>query len=143
MRFLLAGILAILPLTAQAESLVFMNAGESDSESVAPLSDTEQYCDSHSPEDEVAFCRNPYSPASPTNFEALIGPSIHVQGRRDVMLYDPRFPGMVGASEGGAGKLGFTNDRYDDDIGVSTARNVWRMPAAASGWPPYTYGNRN
>jgi hypothetical protein len=141
MRFLLAGILAILPLTAQAESLVFMNAGESDSESVTTLSDTQQYCNSHSPEDEVAFCRNPYSPASPTNFLALIGPYIYVQGQRDIILYDPHFPVMFEVREGGTGKLDFTNDRYE--AGVPTTRDSWRIPATTPDWPPYTYGGRN
>ena len=141
MRFLLAGILAILPLTAQAESLAFMNAGEPDSEPVATLSDTENYCTSQSAEDEGGFCRNPYSPALPTNFEALFGPSIHVQGPWGVILYDPRFLGIFEVNKATGGKPGFTTDRYD--AGGSTAKNLGRMPAAIAGWSTHMYRNRN
>ena len=142
MRFLLAGILAILPLATPAESFASMNAGESDSESVAPSSDSEQYCDVYRPEDAGGSCRNPYSPASPTNFEALIGPYLQVQGRRDVMLYDSRFlNGMIDMREGGTSKLGTANDQYEDSI--SPMRNIWRMPGATPGWSIHTYGGRN
>ena len=141
MRFLLAGILAILPLTAQAESLVFMNDGEPDSEPVATLSDTENYCTSQSPEDEGGFCRNPYSRGSSTNFETLIGPSIHVQSPWGVILYDPRFLGIFEVNEAGAGKPGFTTDRYE--AGGSTAKKFGRMAAATAGWSTHMYGSRN
>lgn len=141
MRFLLAVILAILPLTAQTESLAFMDTGESDSESAATLSDTEQYCNLLNPEDELGFCRNPYSPASPTNFLAVIGPYSYVQEQRDIILYDPHFPDMFEVRKGEAGKLDFTNDRYE--AGVPTTSDSWRIPAATPGWLPYTYRDRN
>lgn len=141
MRFLLAGILAILPLTAQTESLAFMDTGESDSESAATRPDTEQYCHLLGLEDELGFCRNPYSPASPTNFLALIGPYRYVQEQRDIILYSPRFPGMFAVREGGAGTRDFTNDRYE--AGLPTASDSWRIPAATPIWSPYPYGGRN
>ena len=141
MRLLLAGILTILLLTTQTESLAFMGISESDSESAATLSDTEQHCNVPAPEDDLGFCRNPYSPASPTNFLTLIGPYVYVQGQRDVILHDPRFPGIFEVHEGGAGKLDFPNDRYE--AGVPIASDSWRIPAATPGWPPYTYGGRN
>ena len=74
MRFLLAGILVILPLATQAEPFAFMSAGHPDSQSVATSSDTEWSCDVSRPEGAGGSCGNPYSPASPTNCEALIGP---------------------------------------------------------------------
>jgi len=141
MRFLLAGILTILPLTAQTESFAFMDIGDSDSESAATRPDTEQYCHLLGLEDELGFCRNPYSPASSTNFLALIGPYISVQERRDTILYEPRFHGLFEVREGGAGKLDFTNDQ--SEAGVPTARDAWQIPAATLDWPPYTYGGRN
>ena len=141
MRLLLAGILAILLLTAQTESLAFMDIGESDSESAATLSDTEQYCDLPGPEDELGFCRNPYSPASPTNFLTLIGPYVYVQGQRDAILHDHPFPGMFEVREGEAGKLDIPNDRYEAD--VPTAGDSRRIPVTTPGWPPYAYGGRN
>jgi len=144
MRLLLASILPILLLTAQTESLAFMDTGESDSEPAATLSDTEQYCNLPGPEDdedELGGCLNPYSPASPTNFLTLIGPYIYVQGQPDVILHGPPFPGMFEAREGGASKLDFPNDRYEVD--VPTTGDSWRIPAATPGWPPYAYGGRN
>jgi hypothetical protein len=141
MRLLLAGILAILPLTATTESLACMDIGESDSESAATRSDTEQYCNLPDPEDELGFWSNPYSPASPTIFLTLIGPYIYLREQRDLILHDPHFSGLFEMREGEAGKLDFTNDRYE--AGVSTASDSWRLPAATPGWPPYTYGGRN
>ena len=141
MRFVLAGILAILPLTAQTESLAFMDIGESDSESAAPLANTEHECNVLGPEDEVGFCRSPYNPASPTNFLTLIGPYSDVQAQRDLVLHESRFPGLVEVPEGGAGKRDLTNDRYE--TGVSSTLDSWRIPATTPGWPPYGYGGRN
>jgi hypothetical protein len=141
MRFLLAGILAILPLTAQAESSVSTNAVESDADSVATPSDTEYYCHPHNPIDEVRFCSNPYSPASPTNFEALIGPYLYVQGRGDVILYDPRFPSMFDFKEEGLHSLGSVHNR--DLAGLPSGRGFPRMPAATPAWSTVTHDDRN
>jgi hypothetical protein len=141
MRFLLAGILAILPLTAQAESPVSTNAVESDADSVAPPSDTEYHCHPHNPIDEVRFCGNLYSPASPTNFEALIGPYLYVQGRGDIILYDPHLPSMFNVNEEGLHSLGSVHNR--DLAGLSSRRGFSQMPTASPAWSTVTHDGRN
>lgn len=86
-KLLLAGIFILLPHIAQAESLTCAHAEESSL--AADPSEAEQYADPHG-FIEFGLSPNPYSPASPTNFEALIGPYLNVQGQRDIVLYDTR-----------------------------------------------------
>ena len=74
MRILLAGILILLPLIAQAEPLDCLGVEIERCVDPSSLIELEVY-------------QNPYSPASPTNFEALIGPYLYVQGRQGNVLY--------------------------------------------------------
>lgn len=89
MRFLLAGILGLLPFTTHAASSDCPHIVEPGSATATDCSATESPVVSPSPEGEVWFSGNPYSPASPTNFELLIGPYLAVQGREGIVLYTP------------------------------------------------------
>lgn len=141
MRFLLTVIFPVFPLASHAELLYVLHSSPSAPNVRADSADAWNEADMDDALKELSPYGNPYAPASPTNLEALIGPYILVQGRRDVILYDPRFPDMFEESEGGAGRPGLTNDRYE--VGVATARNAWRMPAATPGWSTQTYGGRH
>lgn len=87
-KLLLAGIFILLPHIAQAESLTCAHAEESSL--AADPSEAEHHANPH-PFFELGLYPNPYSPASPTNFEALIGPYLYIQGQRDIVLYDTRY----------------------------------------------------
>jgi hypothetical protein len=115
MRFLLAGILALLPLNTQAASSDCMNIAEPGSCAEADLSNAELQVDPHSLADDVSFSGNAYSPASPTNFEPFIGPYLSIQGQRSIILYDPRSPNTTTAKDSGQhsfGVPGWHQDRY-------------------------------
>ncbi|MGE0470130.1 MAG: hypothetical protein Nkreftii_001894 [Candidatus Nitrospira kreftii] len=90
MRFLLAGILGLLPLTIHAASPDCPHIVEPGSATATDRSTTESPVVSPSLEGEVRFSGNPYSPASPTNFEPLIGPYLYVQGQEGIVLYTSR-----------------------------------------------------
>ena len=70
-KLLLAGILILLPHIAQAESLTCAHAEESEPSLAADPFEAEHHADPH-PFFEPGLYPNPYSPGSPTNFEALI-----------------------------------------------------------------------
>lgn len=106
MRFLLAGILALLPLNTQAASSDCMNIAEPGSCAEADLSNAELQVAPHSLADELRFSGNPYSPASPTNFEPFIGPYLSIQGQRSIILYDPRSPDTTTANDSGQDSFG-------------------------------------
>lgn len=79
MKLLLAGVLALLPLTAQAESLGNLSASEFDPNSVANPTGAGNPSDPDSVINELGPYGNPYSPTSATNFEAITA----------LPLYDP------------------------------------------------------
>jgi hypothetical protein len=87
MRFLLAGILILLPHITHAESPNCTQVEASSSNRAADPSDAEHDAASHR-FIEFGLSLNPYRPASPTNFEVIIGPYLHVQGRQGIILYD-------------------------------------------------------
>jgi hypothetical protein len=89
MRLLLVGILAFLPLTAQAENIDNLSANESDpSPVVDPFSaKTSDYPDRII--NGLGLYGSPYSPASATNFEATTALSRYDQSRQSSNLYDP------------------------------------------------------
>jgi hypothetical protein len=98
MRFLLAGILVILPSIAQAQSLDCANLDQVEPCLKADSTDAELHGDPHSPI-ELGPYPNPYSPTSPTNFEAFLEPYLFVQGREGIILYAPRFPSRFDVSD--------------------------------------------
>jgi hypothetical protein len=96
MRVLLAAILTFLPVVAQGKSFAGMGNDEPDSHLQTDLLPADQ------PgvlTDEFWLSGNPYSPASPTNFEAFLEPYLFVQGREGIMLYDPRSPSTFTVSD--------------------------------------------
>ena len=101
-KLLLAGILILLPHIAQAESLTCAHAEESEPSLAADPFEAEHHADPH-PFFEPGLYPNPYSPASPTNFEALIGPYLYVQGQRDRVLYDARSNNLLDVYDHGYG----------------------------------------
>ena len=113
MRYLLAGILTLLPLAAQAESLVDTGADRAESPPLADLSDTTSRI---SLADVVGSSNNPYDPASPTNFETFIGPYLYVQGKTGVILYNPLSRGTADVT--GGGRRGLLDDRYPTSLTI-------------------------
>jgi hypothetical protein len=94
MKLLLAGVLALLPLTAQAESLGNLSANEFDPNSVANLAGAGIPNDPDSVINDVGPYGNPYSPSSATNFEAITALPLYDrdgndQGWLSTNLYDP------------------------------------------------------
>jgi hypothetical protein len=89
MRLLLVGILAFLPLTAQAENIDNLSANESDPSPVVDpfIAKTPDYPDRVI--NGLGLYDNPYSPASATNFEAIPASSRYDQGRLSTNLYNP------------------------------------------------------
>lgn len=89
MRLLLVGILAFLPLTAQAENIDNLSTNESDPSPVVDPFSVKNLGDPNSVINELGLYGNPYSPASATNFEAITALSRYDQGRQSTKLYDP------------------------------------------------------
>jgi hypothetical protein len=89
MRLLLAGILAFLPLTAQAENIDNLSANESDPSPVVDSFSAKNLGDPNSVINELGLYGNPYSPTSATNFEAFTALSRYDQGRQSTTLYNP------------------------------------------------------
>jgi len=89
MKLLLAGILVLLPLTAQAEYSDDLRSNESDPNSVAEFFGAENPDDPDSATNKFGPYVNPYSPTSATNFEAITAPFLYDQGRLSASLYDP------------------------------------------------------
>jgi hypothetical protein len=89
MRLLLIGILAFLPLTAQAENIKNLSANEPDPSPVADPFSTMGPDDPDSVINEVGPYGNPYSPASATNFEAFATPSLNGQAQQNTKPYYP------------------------------------------------------
>lgn len=90
MRLLLACILALLPLIAQAEYPDNLSTKE-----LNPSPETDPF-GAQSPDDADSTLTewrgpygNPYSPASLTNFEALPAPSLYNPGDLNTNLYSP------------------------------------------------------
>lgn len=89
MRLLLAGILAFLPLTAQAKNIDNLSANEPASSPVVDPFSVKNLGDPDSVINELGLYGNPYSPASATNFETITTLSRYDQGRQNTKLYDP------------------------------------------------------
>jgi hypothetical protein len=89
MRLLLVGILAFLPLTAQAENIDYLSTNESDPIPVVDPFSVKNLGDPNSVINESGLYGNPYSPASATNFEAFATPPPYGQGRQNTKHYDP------------------------------------------------------
>lgn len=101
-KLLLAGIFSLLPLNVHAEPPGCTQAKESESSRAADPSAAEHHADPQSVF-EFGLNPNPYHPASPTNFEALIGPYLYVQGQRDRVLYDARSNNLLDVYDHGYG----------------------------------------
>lgn len=89
MRLLLACVLALLPMAAQAENIDKLGANESDQ-----MSGTEPFIaknsdDPNSAINELGLYGNPYNPASATNFEALPESSMYDPGQLNTNFYNP------------------------------------------------------
>lgn len=125
MRFLLAGILGLLPLNTQAASYDSAHIGEPNSSAVTDPSDTRHPVEPPSLDDEVGLRVNPYSPLSPTNFEALGGPYLYVQGREGTILYDPNLPNPT---------------KVNDAAAVSSTESLSRIPLTTTGPHKDMYG---
>jgi len=89
MRLLLVGILAFLPLTAQADNIDNLSANESDPSPVVDPFSVKNLGDPNSVSNELGLYGNSYSPASAINFEAITALSRHDQGRQNAKIYDP------------------------------------------------------
>ena len=89
MRLLLVGILAFLPLTAQAENIDNPGANESDPGPVFDPFSVKNLSDPNSVISEFGLYDNPYNPASATNFEAITALSSYDQARQSTTLYNP------------------------------------------------------
>gem|GEM_PF-6039580 len=128
MRFLLAGILILLPHITQAESPNCTQVEESPSNRATDHSDAEDDADSHR---FIGFglSLNPYSPASPTNFEALIGPYLYVQGHQSIVLYD-------NGSHGTHSSLGADDRSWTDPLttGYAPVRDFSSIARKTTRW---------
>lgn len=129
MRFLLAGILVILPSIAQTRSLNCANLDQAELCLEADSADAEHHGDLHSPI-ELGPYPNPYSPASPTNSEAFLEPYLFVQGRGGIILYAPHFPGRFDVSK--QERDGSFNHHHADSR-FSMEHFTW-TPAASVRW---------
>jgi hypothetical protein len=89
MRLLLAGILAFLPLTAQAENIDNLSANESDPIPVVDPFSVKNIGAPNNVINELGPYGNPYSPASSTNFEAITALSPYDQGQQNTKPNDP------------------------------------------------------
>jgi hypothetical protein len=89
MRLLLAGILALLPLTAWAEYTDNLSTKELNPNSVADPFGTRSPDDPDSILNEWGPYGNPYSPTSATNFEAIPVPSLYDPDRLNTQVYNP------------------------------------------------------
>ena len=89
MRLLIVGILAFLPLTAQAEHIDNLSANQSDPSPVFDPFSVKNLGDPNSVINELGLYGNHYSPASTTNFEAITTLSRYDQGRQNTNLYNP------------------------------------------------------
>jgi len=132
MRFLLAGILGLLPLNTQAASFDCANIVAPGSCAATDLSEEEPYVATHGLSDEVRPSGNPYSPASPTNFETLIGPYLYVQGREGIVLYDPRSSPTSDVRNGELNRMGPVDNRTA--TGHASTQRFSGMPTAPSDW---------
>ena len=132
MRFLLAGILALLLLNTQAASSDCTNIVEPDSCTTTDLSDAERQVAPHSLADELRLSGNPYSPASPTNFEPFTGPYLYVQGREGIVLHDPLSSPTADMRNVELDKMGLVDNRKA--TGHSSLQKFSQMPAAPADW---------
>ncbi len=132
MRFLLAVILGLLPLNTQAASFDRTNILEPGSCAATDLSGEESYVAPHGLSDEVRRSWNPYRPASPTNFETLIGPYLSVQGREGVVLYSPLSSPTSDVRNGELSKMAPVDNRKA--TGHSSTQSFSGMPAAPADW---------
>ncbi len=132
MRFLLAGILGLLPLTAQAASFGCTNVVGPGSYAATDLSDEAPYVSPHGLSDEVRPSGNPYSPASPTNFETLSGPYLYVQGREGIVLYNPLSSPTADVRNRELSRMGPVDNHKA--TGHSSIQSFSGMPAAPADW---------
>lgn len=89
MRFLLVCILALLPLTAQAENIDNLSANELRPGSVIDPFGERSLDDLDSLLTEWPPYANPYGPSSATNFEAIPALSLYNPARPSPNLYEP------------------------------------------------------
>lgn len=141
MRLLLTGILAVFPLTIHAELLDTHRTSTSDPNFLADSADAWNEANPDNAIKELAPYGNPYAPASLTNFEALIGPYLYIQGRGNLILYDARSPSTYDVNHGKLDSLGSIDHR--NSAGVSSTPSVSSIPAVTAGWYKETYGRHN
>jgi hypothetical protein len=89
MRLLLACVLALLPLTAQAEYTDNQSTKELNPSPVTDPFIAESPKDPDSPLNEWGPYGNPYSPISATNFEAIPAPFLYDPDRLNAQVYNP------------------------------------------------------
>jgi hypothetical protein len=132
MRFLLAGILALLPLNTQATSSVCMNIAKPGSCAETDLFNAELHVAPYGLADDLRLSDNPYSPASLTNFETLIGPYLYVQGREGIVLYDPLSSPTADVRNGELNRMGPLDNRKA--TGHSSTPSFSQIPTAPADW---------
>jgi hypothetical protein len=89
MRLLLACLLVLLPLTAQAEYTDSLRTEELIPNPVSDPFSAQNRDDPDSPLNQWGPYGNPYSPASATNFEAIPAPMLYDPDRLNATLYNP------------------------------------------------------
>jgi hypothetical protein len=112
MRLLLAGILAFLPLTVQAESPGDRSTNETDQNQITTPSTPGNGDDSDKMLSELWPYGNPYSPESATNFEPLTSASAYDPNRLDTHPQAPDWLNDPFGSHGGLYSPDLPTDRY-------------------------------
>jgi hypothetical protein len=116
MRLLLAGILALLPLSAWADTLSTVKADTLDPQAIADPVDPNEAKnadETYDTLDQLWPYGNPYSPASPTNFEALTPSPQYDQGRLSPRSYEPEWLNDPFGRYGSPYSPDPMNQRYD------------------------------
>ncbi len=132
MRFLLAGILGLLPLSTHTASPDCTNIVEPGSCAATDLCDAEAQVAPHTLPDWVRRSGDAYSPAPPTNFETLIGPYTYAQERDGIVLYSPLSLPTSDVCNCELSRMGPADNRKAP--GHSSTQSFLGTPAAPADW---------
>lgn len=116
MRLLLAGLLALLPLGAWADTLSTIKTDTLDTRTIADPVDPNEAGnadETYDALDQLWPYGNPYSPASATNFEALTPSPLYDQGRLSPRSYEPEWLNDPFGRYGSPYSPDPMNQRYD------------------------------
>jgi len=138
MRFLLAVIFTVFPLTIHAQLLDVPHSSSSTPNVRADSADAWNEADMDNAINELSPYGNPYAPASPTNFEALIRPYLDLQGQQGILLHDPD---MFDVNAGGSDSPGSISHRYKSN--ASSPRSLTHVPSATTSSFKDPYGSHN